>query len=99
MSEEGYNANRNSLKPLWVSTIELTPAGGGKKGEVVLAQYPLVMERGASACLCFSVRWFDNAHGQQHATTPVASDSVISEIMRGAPAPATQRKPRSWQRR
>ena len=39
MSAEGYYANRNSLKPPWVSTIELTPAGGGKKGEVVQGSY------------------------------------------------------------
>ena len=39
MSAEGHYANRNSLKPPWVSTIELTPAGGGNKGEVVQASY------------------------------------------------------------
>ena len=39
MSAEGYYANRNSLKPPWVSTIELTSAGGGKKGEVVQGSY------------------------------------------------------------
>ena len=39
MSAEGYYANRNSLKPPWVSIIELTPAGGGNKGEVIQASY------------------------------------------------------------
>ena len=39
MSAEGYYANRNSPKPPWVSTIELTSAGGGKKGEVVQGSY------------------------------------------------------------
>ena len=30
-----------------------------------------------SFLVCFSVCWFDNAHGQQHAAThPVASDSI-----------------------
>ena len=37
MSADGYYSNRYSLKPSWVSTIELSPAGGGNKGEVVQA--------------------------------------------------------------
>ena len=50
MSAEGYYANRNSPKPPWVSTIELTPAGGGKKGEVVQGSY-----KGKCSCnkLCY----------------------------------------------